>query len=134
MKRIGILYDKDSKKVFLLPKEVKALVSKGITVNIASGLGGSVGVVDNIYATAGAKVYNSWQEVINASDVLLKTNAFSKTEIKAIKNKTAITMANFLVNVDMLLYNGYNVDKDDIFNYTEVLSLLKNYEYEKISE
>lgn len=104
MKRIGILYDKDSKKVFLLPKEVKALVSKGITVNIASGLGESVGVLDGIYASAGAKVYNNWQEVINASDVLLKTNAFSKTEIKAIKNKTAITMANYLVNVDMLLY------------------------------
>ncbi|MCQ3908207.1 MAG: hypothetical protein MJ200_01245 [Mycoplasmoidaceae bacterium] len=35
---------------------------------------------------------------------MLKTNAFSKPELALMKNKTAITMANYLANVDMFYY------------------------------
>lgn len=104
MKRIGILYDKESKKVFLLPKEVKELTSQGVTVNILTGLGNSLGIADSAYISAGARVYAQWQTVIDSSDILLKTNSFSKQEIAKMKNKTAVTMSNYLVNVDMLFY------------------------------
>lgn len=104
MKRIGILYDKDSKKVFLLPKEVKTLTSKGIIVNVASGAGNCRSISDADYTAAGANVCQQWQDVIANSDILLKINAFSKSELKLMKNKIAITMANYLTNVEMLYY------------------------------
>ncbi|XQP55211.1 MAG: hypothetical protein ACOQNV_00365 [Mycoplasmoidaceae bacterium] len=104
MKRIGILYDKSSKKVFLLPNEVKQLTQQGVMVNIPCGLGFCIGINDNEYIAAGAKVYPEWQAVINSSDVLLKVNAFNKTELALMKNKIAITMVNYLANVDMLYF------------------------------
>ncbi|MBQ0045788.1 MAG: hypothetical protein KBS35_02765 [Mycoplasma sp.] len=104
MKRIGILYDKDSKKTFLLPREVKALTEKGITVNIASGAGNCINVSDSAYISAGANICQQWQTVIANSDILLKTNAFSKSELKLMKKKIAITMVNYLANVEMLYY------------------------------
>lgn len=104
MKRIGILYDKESKKIFLLPEQVKALTAKGINVNIPTGLGNVLGIADSQYAAAGAKVFSQWKEVINASDIILKTNSFCKNELKQMANKIAITMSNYLANVDMLYY------------------------------
>lgn len=101
MKRIGILYDKDSKKVFLLPEEVKQLTSSGVAVLVASGLGNCIGISDAAYTQAGARVCEQWSDVVQA-DVILKVDAFNKKEIALIKNKPAITMANYLINVDML--------------------------------
>lgn len=102
MKRIGILYDKESKNLFLLPNQVKALSSYGVSVSIIAGMGNKFNTPDSEYLTAGAVIHSKWSEVIANSDIIIKTNAFSKAEIKAIGNKTAITMASFLNNVDML--------------------------------
>ncbi len=104
MKKIGILYDKGSKKVFLLPEHVKLLIDKGITVNVLSGAGEVLGIRDTTYVQAGATICKKWKDVIANSDVLLKTNAFSKSELKHMEKKIAITMASYLNNVDML-YN-----------------------------
>ncbi|MCQ3908208.1 MAG: hypothetical protein MJ200_01250 [Mycoplasmoidaceae bacterium] len=56
MKRIGILYDKDSKKVFLLPKDVKQLTQQGIAVSVPVGLARHLGINDNEYVQAGATI------------------------------------------------------------------------------
>lgn len=104
MKKIGILYDKESNKTFLLPNEVKALTEKGITVNVLVGLGIPAGVSEKEYLAAGAKIYNKWQTIIQASDIILKVNAFNKAELALMTKKIGITTANFLNNVDMLLY------------------------------
>lgn len=104
MKRIGILYDKDSKKVFLLPEQVKQLTAKGINVNVAEGIGRGLGIPDNAYLSAGARIYKEYQSVIEASDILLKVNAFVEGELKHMKGKIAITAASFLANVDMLYH------------------------------
>lgn len=104
MKRIGILYDKDSKKAFLLPEQVKELTAKGINVNIAEGLGHGLGIPDTNYLSAGARIYKQYSSVIEASDIILKANAFVDKELSHMKGKVAITTANFLANVDMLYY------------------------------
>lgn len=104
MKRVGILYDKESKKVFLLPKEVKTLTSKGIEVNVLTGLGNCIDIADSEYSAAGAKILGDWKSLINSSDILLKTNSFNSKEIPLMNKKIAISMANYLVNVDMLYY------------------------------
>lgn len=104
MKRIGILYDKESKKVFLLPNEVKALVQKGIQVTISTGLGATLNITDAEYKAAGANICEDWKNVISASDILLKVDAFNKNELKLMSKKIAISMVNYLVNVEMLYY------------------------------
>lgn len=104
MKRIGILYDKTSKKVFLLPDEVKQLTQQGVSVSIPSGLGSCLNIADSAYIAAGAKVYDRWEQVINNSDILLKTNPFYKLELQLMKNKMAITMSSYLANVEMIYH------------------------------
>ena len=104
MKRIGILYDKDSKKAFLLPDQVRELTSKGINVNITEGLGKGLGIPDTSYLSAGARIYKQYTSVIEASDIILKASAFVSGELAHMKDKIAITTANFLANVDMLYF------------------------------
>ncbi len=102
MKQIGILYDAESKKIFLLPEQVKTLTSKGIGVNVLSGIGKKLGINDASYMSAGAKIFESWSGLIDASDIILKTNAFGTKELAKMDKKIAITMSNFLTNVDMV--------------------------------
>lgn len=104
MKRIGILYDKGSKKRFLLPEQVKQLTAKSITVSLAKDYGAELNIADAMYEQAGAKVFADWKSVIGNSDILLKVNAFNEAELKEMSGKVAITMANYYNNVDMLLY------------------------------
>ncbi|XQP55511.1 MAG: hypothetical protein ACOQNY_01745 [Mycoplasmoidaceae bacterium] len=104
MKRIGILYDKESKKRFLLPEQVRQLTAKGITVNIIKDMGAVFNIADSVYEEVGAKVYPDWKSVIGNSEILLKVNAFTKHELENMNGKMAITMVNYFNNVDMLLY------------------------------
>lgn len=104
MKRIGILYDKESKKVFLLPEQVKELTSKGVTVNVLTGVGNPLKIDDTAYLSAGAKIFEQWSSVVEASDIILKTNSFLKKELEDMNGKIAITMVNYLANVDMLYH------------------------------
>ena len=104
MKRIGILYDKGSKKVFLLPEQVKQLTSKGVNVNITEGLGKGLGIPDTAYLSAGARIYKQYSSVIEASDLIVKANAFAEKELEHMQGKLAITTACFLSNVDMLYF------------------------------
>lgn len=102
MKQIGILYDSESKKIFLLPEQVKTLTSKGIGVNVLSGIGKALNISDASYMSAGAKIFEQYSSLISASDIILKTNAFGTKELEKMEKKIAITMVNFLTNVDML--------------------------------
>ncbi len=104
MKRIGILYDKASKKAFLLPEQVKELTSKGITVNVLTGVGNPLKIADTNYLSAGAKIFEQWSSVVEASDIILKTNSFLQKELEKMNGKIAITMVNYLTNVDMLYH------------------------------
>lgn len=113
MKKIGLISDKKSKKVFFLPKAIEKLTASGIIVNIPKNYGKNIGIEDNIYFRAGAKVWKDNKTVIKSSDIICKTNAFNKKDLGLMRNKIAITMANYLANVDML----YEMMKDNIQAY-----------------
>lgn len=104
MKKIGLIYDKESKYIAILPSEIKKLVDKGVTINVLSGYGKCIKIEDNSFSSLGAHIFHDWKEVIANSDVLVKTNAFNKAELEKIGDKVAITMVNYLTNVNMLYY------------------------------
>jgi len=101
MKSLGLIFDKNTRKVFLLPDDVKKLTSNGIKVYITQGYGSTNHINDVDYVNAGAEMFAA-TEVVAKADIILKVNAFSKSEIKAMNGKIAVTLANFVVNVDML--------------------------------
>lgn len=124
MKRIGIIHDNKCKKVFLLPEQVKVLTSSGIAVNVVSGLGNELGINDASYLSAGATIFKQTGSVINSSDILLKVNAFTDGELSLMKDKVAITMANYLANVDMI----FSMLKNNVVG-VDWGSLLSNNDY-----
>lgn len=113
MKKIGFILDKNSKKVFILPDDVKQLTSKGIVVNLPKGYGNTVYIDESKYVIAGAKILANSKAVITNSDIVCKPQAFNKNELKLMSGKTAITMANYLANVEML----YLMLKNNIKSY-----------------
>lgn len=113
MKKLGLISGKKSKRIFLFPEHVKTLASSNILVNLPKGYGKNLGIDDNQYLSAGAKVLKDSKNVILASDIVCKVDAFDKSEISAMDGKTAITMANYLANVDML----YEMLKNNVKGY-----------------
>ncbi len=113
MKKIGLIRDKKNSRVFLLPESVKQITSSGITVYVPRGYASKLGISDADYGAAGAYIVNNNNYVIARSDIVCKVEAFNKKEINSLKNKTAITMANYVANVDML----YQMLKNNVKGY-----------------
>ena len=106
MKSIGLLASKKTKIVFLLPKDIKKNLSLGINTFVVKNYGQEIGISDQKYLDAGCKIVKK-NEIFKKCDVLLKVENFTKKELKLAKNKTVITLANFLNNVKMLEYCLY---------------------------
>ncbi len=102
MKKLGFILDKNSKKVFILPDEVKQLTSKGIAVNLPKNYGATVNVDESKYVIAGATILNDSKAVITSSDIICKPQVFNKKELGLMSGKIAVTMANYLANVEMI--------------------------------
>lgn len=67
---IGILAERDDRRVALVPKQVKQLLALGVEVQIQTNAGAAAGFPDTAYKSLGATVDSS-TAVIEASDVLL---------------------------------------------------------------
>lgn len=104
MKTLGLIKDKKSKKVFLLPQEIQNLKKEGIKVTIPANYGLDLEITDSAYIVAGADVVSNNNEVIKVSDIICKVNAFDKAEIKEIGNKIAVSTASYINNVDMIYH------------------------------
>jgi len=103
MKKIGLISDRKSKKLFLLPAQVKELRAKNVEVFVNADYGKPLSIADAEYVNAGAVLCKNAAEVIAKTDVILKVNAFKSGEIKACNKKIMVTMANYIVNADMIL-------------------------------
>jgi len=123
MKSLGLIFDKNTRKVFLLPEDVKKITSAGVKVFVALSYGATNNINDIDYTNAGAEVIDV-KSVVENADIILKVNAFTKNEIKAMNGKTAITLANFIVNVDML----YEMLVNNVKSY-EWIGLVTNNSY-----
>lgn len=104
MKTIGLISNKKSKKLFLLPTAITNLTNSGIKVYVMRGYGNGLNISDDQYSQAGATVLDGYRDVISASDIICKTDAFDKKEINFMTGKIAVTMVNYLTHVDMLFY------------------------------
>lgn len=101
-KTIGLIRSKNDKKVFFLPDEVKKLTLAGYQVFCHSNYGKYINIVDQKYVTAGAKIVDSAQKVINNSEVILLTSNIHGLSIKKFANKIVISLTNMLNNLKMI--------------------------------
>ncbi|MBW2055158.1 MAG: NAD(P) transhydrogenase subunit alpha [Deltaproteobacteria bacterium] len=69
-------------RVPLIPGDVKALVEKGATVEIESGMGDPVGYHDSDYTAAGANVASERNALISSGDIILRIRKSPLEEIK----------------------------------------------------
>ena len=104
MKSIGLIFDKKTEALFLLPTEIKKMSLDGVTVNVQSNYGSCLNINNDQYKNAGAKIFAKKIDVINHSDIICKINPFTKNECQSLNNKIAITISNFVNNVGMLYY------------------------------
>ena len=143
MKSIGLLASKKTKIVFLLPKDIKKNLSLGINTFVVKNYGQEIGISDQKYLDAGCKIVKK-NEIFKKCDVLLKVENFTKKELKLAKNKTVITLANFLNNVKMLEYCLYynissfqwiclfNREKKEYLLFNELQEIKNNYVLEML--
>lgn len=106
MKSIGLLASKKTKIVFLVPEDIKKNLIQGVNFFVTKNYGQKIGILDQEYVKIGCKIA-SRNEILKKCDVLLKVDNFTKKELKLAKNKTIISLANFLNNVKMLEYCLY---------------------------
>lgn len=102
VKSIGLIRSKNDKKVFFLPNEVKKLTISGYQVFCHTTYGKYIDIADQEYATAGASIVNSVQEVINNSEIILLTGNIKGLNKKTFANKIVISLANMLNNLEMV--------------------------------
>jgi len=69
-------------RVPMIPADVKALVEKGATVEIESGMGDPVGYHDSDYTAAGANVASERNALISSADIILRIRKSPLEEIK----------------------------------------------------
>ena len=107
MKNIGLLTSKKTKIVFLLPNDIKKNLIQKVNFFVTKNYGQKIGIADSEYLKIGGKIASK-KEILKKCDVLLKLDNFTKKELKLAKNKTIITLVNFLNNVKMLEYCLYS--------------------------
>jgi proton-translocating NAD(P)+ transhydrogenase subunit alpha len=59
-------------RVSIVPDVASKLIKKGFTINVEQGAGKSAGFTDEQYSAAGAKVFNSPEELYSSSEIVLK--------------------------------------------------------------
>jgi NAD(P) transhydrogenase subunit alpha len=74
-------YHTGETRVPLIPGDVKALVKKGATVEIESGMGALIGYHDTDYTAAGADVASERKALISSADIILRIRKSPLEEI-----------------------------------------------------
>ena len=78
------------KRVSITPETAKNLINLGLDVCIEKKYASHLGIEDKLYQENGVTVHDSFQEVINHSDLLAKVNCPTDEEIKNLKDKSTI--------------------------------------------
>jgi NAD(P) transhydrogenase subunit alpha len=74
-------YHAGETRVPLIPGDVKALVEKGATVEIESGMGEAIGYHDTDYTSVGADVSSERKALISSADIILRIRKSPLEEI-----------------------------------------------------
>ena len=74
-------YHTGETRVPLIPGDVKALVEKGATVEIESGMGETIGYHDTDYTSVGADVASERKALISSADIILRIRKSPLEEI-----------------------------------------------------
>ena len=81
---------KSEKRVSLTPETTKNIIGLGLEILIEKDYAIHLGINDKEYENAGAKIKNSSEEVYSSSDLLIKVNCPTDSEIKNLKEKTIL--------------------------------------------
>ncbi len=101
--RIGILKDKEDKRVALLPEGVSALAKLNVSIIVEASAGAGSFVSDKDYEEAGA-VIGSEQEVIKDSEILLKVEPVSKELVAKLKEgQVVVSVMNPFFNTELVI-------------------------------
>ena len=100
---IGILKEEGSEnRVALLPESVATLTKMLVTVHVEKGAGLRAFASDEAYVEAGAKIA-SREEVLAGSEMLIRINPPSETEIDQMKEKTVfLAVLNPFFNIELI--------------------------------
>ena len=105
-------------RVAATPETVKKIAAiPGITIVLESGAGNASSLLDDAYAAAGATIKASAQEVLAASDIVLKVRGPNAAELAAIKNGANIIGLLNPFNAEGIAalkahgVNGFSMDK-----------------------
>lgn len=95
---MGLLRDTKPKetRVAVLPKHIKMLVDKGVTVLVQRGSGVGSGYSDEMYAEAGGQLHDDAVTLYEKCSLLVRVKAPTVTEVKAMKKgQTMFTYLHF---------------------------------------
>src|SRR5580765_4821086 len=81
-------------RVGMIPAAVRELTARGHNVFIETNAGEAIGLHDEMYVKAGAKILSSAAEIFATADMIMKVNEPQPTEIKRLK--TGQTLCNYL--------------------------------------
>ena len=73
-------------RVAAIPATVKQYIAAGFDVKVQSGAGASSQISDNDFKEAGAEILPDAATIFNASDMILKVNSPTESEIEMIKD------------------------------------------------
>ena len=78
------------KRVSLTPETAKNIIGLGLKVCIEKNYAIHLGVEDNQYSEIGVEIKNSFEEVINSSNLIIRVNCPSENEINNLKENTIL--------------------------------------------
>ena len=91
------------KRVSITPETAKNIIGLGLKVCIEKGYATHLGIDDNEYKKTGVEIKDSFSEVLNSSNLIIKVNCPSENEISLLKEKTIlIGMLNPSKNKDRI--------------------------------
>tara|TARA_Y200000002_G_scaffold353979_1_gene333878 strand:- start:285 stop:1379 length:1095 start_codon:yes stop_codon:yes gene_type:complete len=91
------------KRVSLTPETAKNIIGLGLRVCIEKNYAVHLGIEDNQYSEIGVEIKDSFEEVINSSDAIIRVNCPTENEINNLKENTIlIGMLNPSKNKDLI--------------------------------
>ena len=99
MRSIGLIFDKKTKALFLLPNEIKKMSLNGVTINVQSNYGSCLNINNDQYENVFTKAINSKVLLINNLDKIKiinesLTEKYLETLITKRDNEGFITFAS----------------------------------------
>jgi len=78
------------KRVSLTPETAKNIIGLGLKVCVEKNYANHLGIDDKEYQNIGVEIKNSSNEVLNESDLIIKVNCPSESEIDSFKDNTIL--------------------------------------------